>query len=567
MGQYIIKDNFLHFWFRFVYPYRSMIERGQTDWVLDKIEIPFIDNYVSYVYEDICREKVFDELSTSLNITRIGRWWDNKTAEIDIVGLSDECNKIIFGECKYSKKKKGMEVLNELIEKAKKVHGDKYDYSKVEYVNSKTPVCIICSEHGEFHITPSSYLMGRGCPKCGNSKKGQNKKLTKEEFILRVREIHGWKYDYSKVNYINNRTKVCIICPEHGEFWQTPDSHLNNHGCPKCGKISSSYNRTKTSEEFIEKAREIHGDKYDYSKVEYQGIYKKVSIICPEHGEFWQVAHDHLKGAECQKCANIKRKLGRLSSTEEFIEKAIEVHDNRYDYSKVNYINNRTKVCIICPEHGEFWQTPDMHLLGQGCPICGFRLSNTENEIYDYCKSLYIFTEQSNRKVIQPYELDIYIPIFNYAIEYNGLVWHSNKYKTNKKYHLNKLNLCKEKGIKLLQIFEDEYLYHKDIVLNKIKHILKKCDDLPKIYARKCEIKEIKKEIAKPFLEKYHIQGYVPSTIYLGCYCNTELIGVMQFKQERKNINNWELTRFATNYNYISLILENKYFIKNMVFH
>ena len=139
MGQYLIKDNFLHFWFRFVYPYRSMIERGQTNWVLDKIEIPFIDNYVSYVYEDICREKVFDELSGSLNITRIGRWWDNKTAEIDIVGLSDDSNKIIFGECKYSKKKKGMGILNELIEKAKNVKW-KNDNREEYYV--------ICSKSG-----------------------------------------------------------------------------------------------------------------------------------------------------------------------------------------------------------------------------------------------------------------------------------------------------------------------------------------------------------------------------------------------------------------------------------
>lgn len=139
MGQYLIKDNFLHFWFRFVYPYRSMIERGQIDWVLDKIETPFIDNYVSYVYEDICRERVFDELAASLNITRIGRWWDNKTAEIDIVGLSDDSNKIIFGECKYSNKKKGMKVLNGLIEKVKKVNWN---------TNNREEYYVICSKSG-----------------------------------------------------------------------------------------------------------------------------------------------------------------------------------------------------------------------------------------------------------------------------------------------------------------------------------------------------------------------------------------------------------------------------------
>ena len=286
--------------------------------------------------------------------------------------------------------------ISELIKKSREAHGNKYDYSKVNYVNTYTKVCIICPEHGEFWQTPSSHFMGRGCPKCGGSGK-----LNASEFINRAREVHGDKYDYSKVNYVNSKTKVCIICPEHGEFWQRPSRHLIGDGCPKCGgsgKLNAS--------EFINRAREVHGDKYDYSKVDYMGTHTKVCIICPEHGEFWQTPSHHLKGIGCPKCGIESVRKSNISSAEEFINKAHEVHGNKYDYSKVNYVNSQTKVCIICPEHGEFWQTPNMHLMGRGCAKCANELrqknlsSNTEEFIskarevhgdkYDYSKIKYV---------------------------------------------------------------------------------------------------------------------------------------------------------------------------------
>ena len=127
------------------------------------------------------------------------------------------------------------------------------------------------------------------------------KKLTISDFVKRARDIHGNKYDYSKVEYINSKTKVCIICPEHGEFWQAPYSHLNGQGCPKCaGNIKLNTN------EFINKAREVHGDKYDYSKVNYVDTHTKICIICPEHGEFWQTPADHLRGIGCPNCNSSK---------------------------------------------------------------------------------------------------------------------------------------------------------------------------------------------------------------------------------------------------------------------
>lgn len=192
------------------------------------------------------------------------------------------------------------------------------------------------------------------------------KKLTKETFIEKARLVHGCKYDYSKVDYKNSATKVCIICPEHGEFRQTPNSHLMGSGCPKCGG-----NGRLGTDGFIEKARKIHGDKYDYSKVEYVSSHKKVCIICPKHGEFWQKPNGHLSGYGCPKCGNESCGKKNGITKEEFIKKAKEVHGGKYDYSKVEYNGKKTKVCIICPKHGEFWITPDAHTnQGQGCKLC-----------------------------------------------------------------------------------------------------------------------------------------------------------------------------------------------------
>ena len=288
------------------------------------------------------------------------------------------------------------------IEKAKEIHVGKYDYSKVEYINSKTKVCIICPEHGEFWQVPNYHLDGCGCPKCGEENRKEKKVLSLLDFIKRSREIHGDKYDYSKVEYKGIYEKICIICPEHGEFWQIPNNHINNKkGCPKCGveKIWNKRGRI-TTENFIEKAKGVHKDKYDYSKVEYINSKTKVCIICPEHGEFWQTPSKHLSGQGCPKCGieKIWNKRERVN-TDDFIKHSHEVHGDRYDYSKAIFKRKDIKVCIICPEHGEFYQTPSKHLSGQGCPKCVGKNKNTVDIIgnfkkihgdkYDYSKVEY----------------------------------------------------------------------------------------------------------------------------------------------------------------------------------
>jgi hypothetical protein len=314
---------------------------------------------------------------------------------------------------------------NQFIEKAKKKHGSKYDYSKVEYVNAHTKVCVICPIHGEFWITPNSHLNGCGCSRCSS-----NKKMTTESFINRAKQIHGDKYDYSEVEYVNNTTKVCIICPEHGKFLVSPSNHLRERGCPKCHTrkdLMTRYSTSKpllirkhTTESFINKAKQVHGDGYDYSKVEYINNKTKVCVICSKHGEFWVRPDNFLSGVGCKKCGDAIKSESKKTSEKDWIETARKVHNNKYDYTKVKYKSAKEKVCIICPEHGEFWQKPSSHLQGQGCPICNE--STLEKEIIRFLEDERIEYEyRYHSEWLGKLELDFYLPKFNVAIECQGL--------------------------------------------------------------------------------------------------------------------------------------------------
>lgn len=307
------------------------------------------------------------------------------------------------------------------------------------------------------------------------------KKKTTEEFIEEARLVHGDKYDYSRVEYKSAHEKVNIICPIHGEFWQTAHNHLRGQECYKCGLEKRNKKNTKTTEKFIEDSRKIHGDKYDYSKVKYQGCEKKVCIICPIHGEFWQTPSVHLSGSGCNKCHldNIKEKYTRKQ--EDVIRDFNKVHNFKYDYSKVDYKFCDDKVCIICPTHGEFWQTSSMHLMGSGCPKC--KSSHLETDIRKFLEDNNIeFEEQKTfdwLKYRNKLFLDFYLPNHNIAIECQGgqhfipTSFGSNKYTASEQLKLTqkrdniKSKLCKENGIKLLYFSNLGIKYPYKVIENK----------------------------------------------------------------------------------------------------
>lgn len=191
----------------------------------------------------------------------------------------------------------------QFVSEASKLHSDLYDYSQVCYINSRTKVNIICKKHGAFKQSPNKHLMGRGCPECSRECNTQKRKGNTESFIDKSILKNGYTYNYDKVEYVDDKTKVLITCGTHGDFWQTPSDHLQGKGCMKCGRLSTTSKQTSNTEEFIEKSKVVHGDRYDYSKVEYGNARKNVTIICSKHGEFEQSPDNHLHGKGCGQCA------------------------------------------------------------------------------------------------------------------------------------------------------------------------------------------------------------------------------------------------------------------------
>ena len=226
-------------------------------------------------------------------------------------------------------------------------------------------------EIGPFNQSPTSHFAGNGCPDCGRVAAGDARRKTTGQFIGKANAIHGDRYDYSLVEYVGSAAKVTIICSDHGPFEQTPSEHLVGSGCTKCGLNARAEARTKTTEQFISSANAVHGDRYDYSLVEYLGAQDKVTITCPDHGPFEQTPNGHLQGKGCNQCGIVASSDAKRSSTEEFIAKAMAVHGLRYDYSMVEYVTNSKNVKIICPDHGLFLQMPNVHTdRRSGCPDC-----------------------------------------------------------------------------------------------------------------------------------------------------------------------------------------------------
>lgn len=376
------------------------------------------------------------------------------------------------------------------------------------------------------------------------------KKQSLDDFISKSVKVHGNKYDYSKTVYTGCRDKLCIICPEHGEFWQKAGSHLSGAGCPICGNKYKSHSKIYDTSKWVERAKEIHGEKYNYSKVEYISPYEKVCIICPEHGEFWQKATYHLSGNGCPECGKEMVKKINSANAEDFVTKASKIYYGKYDYSKVEYVNNKTEVIVVCPKHGNFSVRPDNHLTGRnGCPMCSNNHSNWEIEILNFIRSIGVDCVSGERNIIDGKEIDIFLPGYGIGFECNGLKWHSEEFK-DKKYHLNKMISCNERGVALYQIFEDEWRDKKNIVIGRIKSILHKNDST--IYARNCKIMGISEKRYKDFVSENHLQGYVPSDYAYGLTYNGKLVSVMSFGYARKNLGRvkkqreYELLRFCT---------------------
>ena len=433
--------------------------------------------------------------------------------------------------------------LSDFIKKARNVHGDKYDYSKSLYLGSREKIEIICPLHGSFFQLATNHLSGKGCKECSKIQVIKNQSSNTEDFINKARNVHGDIYDYSLVDYENNHTQVEIICTEHGKFLQSPKDHLSGKGCSSCGKEKTKSRLMLSKDEFIKRANEVHGNKYDYSLVNYKDTRTKVEIICTEHGSFFQSPNKHMQGNGCPACGRERTAEHNFLTLDDFIRKAKNVHGDKYDYSKSLYTGADNKLEIICEKHGKFEQTPHNHLKGTNCPSCGASISKPEIKLKDFIRSFYkgeIITNSKN--IIPPMELDIFVTTLNLAIEFNGGYWHSEKFK-DKNYHLRKYNLCKSKGIRLISIWEWEYLKDRDKIENFIKNLIL---EKKKLFARKLNIKEVDVNTQREFLNINHLQGYIPCTLALGLYKSDELIQIMTLRVKSKKDKLFEIGRLAT---------------------
>lgn len=360
---------------------------------------------------------------------------------------------------------------------------------------------------------------------------------------------------------------------------------------------------------FIKKAREIHGDAYDYSSSSYVKARTPMIIICNTHGEFHQTPHNHLLGKGCPKCGIISRTIKRRTALGDFINKAVKIHNGRYDYSRVVYLRTHDKVEIVCPVHGSFWQRPSGHLRGLGCYQCTHESldvdifvkrsrnihgdkydyshveysgakslvniicplhgefqqlahshsklgagclkcsnngpSRAECDVFDFVKSLCHDAHQSDREIISPKELDIVIPSKRVAIEFNGLHWHSDRTK-DKRYHIDKRLAVEAAGYRLISIREDLWNERRVQIESIIRNALGESEQ--SVYARKCDIVTVTPQDAKTFMDNNHIQSFRGATYHYGLSHGSEIVAVMSVTHW-KNKDTWELIRYATSCN------------------
>jgi hypothetical protein len=456
------------------------------------------------------------------------------------------------------------------IEKAKKKHGDKFDYSKVIYKTCKDKVIIICNidGHGEFETTPDSHIQTQGaCQKCRYNTIASKTKKSQELFISQLKEKHGETYDYTEVIYVNNDTKVKIICKKHGLFEQKAGNHLRGDGCIKCSgiytpstvewvekakekhgndrfdysqveyinaytkiiigckicskkfkqapithinsEIGCDWCRKKhryTTEEYIKEVQKIHGDIFDYSKVEYIDAYTKIIIGCRKHGEFLQTPSDHKQGSGCKKCSNVYS-----PSTEEWIIYARDIWDNEYDYSKIEYKNTRDKIIIICKKHGEFKCSPSNHIHATnptGCPSC---VHKGEGLVSEFLKSnFYEYSKEWNPLFLDSKRMDFHVPKINTCFEIDGLqhftqVWNWKSPEEQRSNDIDKMKKCVDNGISIIRIYQPSIkkMDHnwKKYLSNSITYIIKLTEPViifPKnipqydIYKENCNSESIK---------------------------------------------------------------------------
>lgn len=380
------------------------------------------------------------------------------------------------------------------------------------------------------------------------------KKLTTEEFVAKARAVHGDRYGYDLVEYLGSHSKVQVVCLEHGVFEPSAKRHLAGGHCAKCvwaGQVLST-------EAFIVRAQAVHGDKYDYSSTVYRRSMEKVSIRCKDHGQFLQMAGDHMLGRGCYQCQRQALPGHRRLSEQDVFNRCVKAHGGAYDYSQTKFAGSKNKMTIKCRQHGPFSQTAGEHMAGHGCPKCAnVGPSKPELEILEFVRTLDVGeVESGNRTVIAPKEIDIYIPSKACGIEVDGVHYH-NDLRKGKNYHRDKTLAAAAAGIRLIHITDIDWLQRRPQIERLLRNALGVSKDI-KINARQTTVEQISIQEANGFLELWHPQGRGATTVK--CFglrhpehglCAVMTIGVNAYRRNPatakvKHMGEFDLCRYTT---------------------
>jgi len=413
------------------------------------------------------------------------------------------CNKCKYSWkpalCKISNPKKSqwcpncagnmLKTQEQFIIESNVIHKEKYTYSKVKFVNMKTPVIITCPEHGDWEQLPSNHLWGYGCTDCGYKQISEQKRLSINTIREKSNDIHENKYYVLSVEHSQGeRTMLKIQCSIHGEFNQAMNVHLQGEGCYDCGKKKMADSQRSTKEEFIKKAKEIHGDTYDYSKVEYIDSQTNVTLICKIHGPFQIQPSNHLffENYGCQTCGYERTRDKKRLPHDTFIARVIKVHGDLYDYSKSIYEGYYTPVTIICKKHGEFSIEPCYHFKGAGCYSCNNQSSKPAREWLSMIQSGLSNPLHTNDSPLgefkipnTKYRADGYYIFTKTIYEFHGSFWHGDpllysRQMINQKTGTTmgelyqktqeKKKSCLELGYKYVEIWESQWNRFKNFI-------------------------------------------------------------------------------------------------------
>lgn len=408
-----------------------------------------------------------------------------------------------------SQKNIATEMSVKFISRANKIHKNKYDYSQIIYVNSRTKVEIICPYHGSFWITPKCHVQRRSCKQCWLDSLKDNR----DTIISKFKKIHGNRYNYDKIAYSDRNSKINITCSVHGLFQQTPIMHLRGHGCSKCAN-DERQGIKQPRINIVTAAMRVHAGIYEYGNIQRTGNRSFIEVKCPLHGWFKQDVSMHISGRGCKKCGINRASSKTRYNTDQFIFKARTVHNKLFDYSQVQYKNCKTLVIIVCPIHGPFKQMPSEHLRGSGCLSCSIVVSSGHKLLSSMLPDS-VERTFNNRSVIGPYEIDIWVPEFNLGIEHHGYYWHSynSKESHSQRYaHYKKHDISRSAGIKLIQIFDFE-LNNDRIIKSMLAHY---CGKSTKVHARTCEYEVLTPNNSRVFFDANHIQKHRPASFYAG---------------------------------------------------